>query len=209
MHGQAGARAGPCRIRLPTPGDGLKIIHSMILVEQKWPAMFERFKHLFTAPDDSGADSAAPAPFDYDDVILLDAEDLAEQGILEAYEQLHPQLRQYDAEPADIVEEFDEDAATYTVFADGRRYDIRGNGVEGDAWALATVALFEIVNASLAGSDHGFYALYGGNDLAGIFLTDEQFQLARESIARHTHWPWIPVNHAPDYGFPFDEEQAG
>jgi hypothetical protein len=174
--------------------------------------MFERFKHLFTSVDDSGADVATPPPFDVDDVILLDAEDLAKQGILEAYEQLHPQLRQYEASNVDIVEEFDDDDDdddTYTVFADGKRYDIRGNGVEGDPWALATVAFFEIVNGSLAGSSHRFYALYGGNDLAGIFLTDEQFAVARESIGRHTHWPWIPVNHPPDYGFPFDEEPAG
>ena len=169
--------------------------------------MFERFKHLFMSAGDSDAESATPAPFDVDDVILLDAEDLAEQGILEAYEQLHPQLRQYEAASVDIIEEFDEDEAVYTVFADGKRYDIRGNGVEGDAWALATVAFFEIVNASLAGSSHRLYALYAGNDLAGIFLTDEQFRLARESIARHAHWPWTPVDHAPDYGFPFDEEK--
>ena len=155
--------------------------------------MFERFKHLFTSADDSGADATIAAPFDVDDLILLDAEELAEQGILEAYEQLHPQLRQYEASNVDIVEEFDDDEATYTVFADGKRYDIRGNGVEGDAWVLATVAFFEIVNASLA----------------GIFLTEDQFYQARRRIERHVHWPWTPVDHAPDYGFPFDAVQPG
>lgn len=168
--------------------------------------MFESFKHIFGSAGGSGPDDAAPAPFDEDDIVLLDAEDLAEQGILEAYEQLHPQLRLYDASDVDIVEEFDTDAATYTVFADEKRYDIRGEGVAGDAWALATVALFDIVNAGLADSTHKFYALYGGNDLAGIFLSDEQFHTARQSIARRSHWPWMPVNQAPDYGFPRDEE---
>ena len=178
---------------------------SITLAEQKWHAMFERFKHLFTSAHDSGADSDTPSPFDGDDIILLDAEDLAEGGILEAYEQLHPQLRQYDASDIDIAEEFDAEAGTYAVFADGKRYDIQGKGIEGHRWTLATVAFFEIVNASLPDSDHTFYALYGGNDLAGIFLTDDQFYQARRRIERHVHWPWTPVNHAPDYGFPFDE----
>ena len=171
--------------------------------------MFERFKHLFTSADDSGADPAIPSPFEVDDIILLDADDLAEGGILEAFEQLHPQLRQYDAADIDIAEEFDAETHTYAVLADGKRYDIRGDGVAGDRWALATVALFDIVNASLAGSSHRFYALYGGHDLAGIFLTEDQFYQARRRIERHVHWPWTPVNHAPDYGFPFDEVQPG
>ena len=168
--------------------------------------MFESFKHMFGFADDSETEGAAPAPFEYDEVVLLDAEELAEQGILEAYEQLHPQLRQYDASDLDIAEEVDADGTAYAVLADEKRYDIRGDGVEGDAWALATVALFDIVNASLANSTHKFYALYGGNDLAGIFLSDEQFHMARQSIERRSQRPWIPVNQAPDYGFEYDEE---
>jgi hypothetical protein len=172
----------------------------------KGPAMFESFKHLFA--HDSGPDSATPAPFDEDDIVLLDAEELAEGGILEAYEQLHPQLRQYASEEVDIAEEIDADGAAYTVFADERRYDIHGEGIEEDPWILATIAFFEIVNAGLAHATHRFYALYAGNDLAGVFLTDQQFQAAWQSIARPFERPWIPVNRAPDYGFPADEEPA-
>jgi hypothetical protein len=168
--------------------------------------MFESFKHFFV--HDDGFDSAVAAPFDDDDVVLLDAQDLAEGGILEAYEQLHPQLRQHEAAEIDLAEEFDEEAAMYSVLADDKRYDIRGNGAEGDPWVLATIAFFEIVNAGLAQATHRFYALYGGKDLAGIFLTDEQFDAARRSIARHSDWPWTPVNRAPDYGFPYDEEKS-
>jgi hypothetical protein len=167
--------------------------------------MFESLKQFF--PRDSGSGPAAPAPFDYDDVVLLDAEELAEEGILEAYQQLHPQLRRYAASEVDLAEEVDADGATYTVFADGKRYDIYGNGVEEDAWVLATIAFFDIVNASLAHATHRFYALYGGNDLAGIFLTDEQFQLARHGIERHADWPWVPVSQAPHYGFPHDGDE--
>ena len=168
--------------------------------------MFESFKHFFA--HDRGLDSATAGPFDDDDVVLLDAQDLAEGGILEAYEQLHPQLRQHEASEIDVAEEFDEEAATYAVLADGKRYDIRGNDAEGDPWVLATIAFFEIVNASLPHASHRFYALYGGKDLAGIFLTGEQFEMARQSTARHSDWPWTPVNRAPDYGFPYDEEQS-
>jgi hypothetical protein len=166
--------------------------------------MFESLKQFFVHDSDAG--SGAPAPFDYDDVVLLDAEELAEEGILEAYQQLHPQLRQYGASEPDIAEEADPDEATYTVFADGKRYDIYGKEVEEDAWILATIAFFDIVNASLAHTGHRFYALYGGNDLAGIFLTEAQFELARQSIARPAHRPWVPVDQPPHYGFPREDE---
>jgi hypothetical protein len=168
--------------------------------------MFENLKQFFAS--DSDSESAAPAPFDDDEAVLLDAEELAEEGILEAYQQLHPQLRRYAASEVDIAEEVDADGATYTVFADGKRYDIHGKGVQEDAWILATIAFFDIVNTSLAHASHRFYALYGGNDLAGIFLTDEQFQLARQRIERHADWPWVPVNQAPHYGFPYDGDEA-
>ena len=169
--------------------------------------MFESFKHIFGSADDSGPDSASMAPFHEDDVVLLDAEELADKGILEAFEHLHPQLREYDWLPVDIEEEVDADGAMYTVFADEQRYDIRGDGVTGHAWTLATVAFFDIVNTSLAVATHKFYALHRGNDLAGVFLSDEQFQMARQSIKRRSQWPWIPVNQAPDYGFNYDEEE--
>ena len=160
--------------------------------------MFERFKHFFAHDE---ARDPLPLPFDYD-LVLLDAWELAEGGILEAYEQLHPQLRQHEAAEIEIAEDIDDDNGAYTVFADGTRYDIYGADVKGDAWTLATIAFFEIVNAALAHASHRFYALYAGNDLAGIFLTEDQFRIARERIARRADWPWTPVNRAPDFGFP-------
>jgi hypothetical protein len=39
---------------------------------------------------------------DYDQLILLDAEDLAEAGILKAYESLLPELRKYVPRPAEV-----------------------------------------------------------------------------------------------------------
>jgi hypothetical protein len=167
--------------------------------------MFESFKHLFAHGD---GDAPADAPFGEDDVVLLDAEELAEGGILEAYEQLHPQLRQYEAIEIDIAEEIDDDGSAYTVFADGKRYDIHGEGATEDAWVLATIAFFEIVNAALAQASHRFYALYGGNDLAGVFLTAQQYEAAWNSIAQPAHRPWIPLHRAPDFGFPGYEEPA-
>jgi hypothetical protein len=110
------------------------------------------------SPRDSGPGSAAPAPFDYDDVVLPDAEELAAEGMLEAYQQLHPQVRRYAASEVDLAEEVDADEATYMVFAAGKRYDIYGKGVGEDAWILATIAFFDIVNAGLAHASHRFYA---------------------------------------------------
>ena len=160
--------------------------------------MFERFKHFFAHDE---ARDPLPLPFDYD-LVLLDAGELAEGGILEAYEQLHPQLRQHQAAEIEIAEDIDDDTGAYTVFADGARYDIYGADVKGDAWTLATIAFFEIVNAALAQTTYRFYALYAGNDLAGVFLTEDQFRIARERIAQRSDWPWTPVNRAPDFGFP-------
>ena len=52
---------------------------------------------------------------DYDQLVLIDAEDLAEAGILEAYESLLPALYKYVAQPA-LVEEFiDHDVGSYAV----------------------------------------------------------------------------------------------
>ena len=59
----------------------------------------------------------------------------------------------------------------------------------GDSWENATVALFTIVNDQLANSTHRFYAINGGNDLFGIFLTPAQAEEVRTS---GSNWPHLP-----------------
>lgn len=144
-------------------------------------------------------------PLDYDQVVQLDAEDLAEQGILAAYEVLIPRLKQYVVVPIAVTEEINNDAATYSVSAAGKTYKIWEDRAKNtDGWERATVAFFELVNTNLSSSDHRFYALYGGNDLSGLFLTEEQFAAARRAIKKRSNWPWVPVNEPPHYGYPIE-----
>jgi len=143
-------------------------------------------------------------PLNYDEIVHLDAEDLAEQGILSAYQELQPRLQQYiSSPPIEISEEVDYDLASYIIHANGKRYVIVENGGQTpDCWERATVAFFEIVNSNLEGSSSKFYALYGGNDLSGMFLSEEQYVAARRALKKCSDWPWLPVYEPPHYGYP-------
>ena len=148
-------------------------------------------------------DASSEDPLDYEQVVHLDAEDLAEQGIQSAYIDLLPQLRHYTKAPLEVTEEIDSALGSYAVLAGGTRYEIWGSGLDtNDGWARASVTFFSIVNASLCQSPHKFYALYGGNDLSGVFFTSEQYSLARQAIERRSNWPYLPVMEPPNYGFP-------
>lgn len=156
------------------------------------------------------ASSVAPvSPLDYDKAICLDAESLAEQGILTAYRELLPQLEKYSAPPIEVIETFDHDGLGYTVAAAGRQFviwEVLENGKQNsDGWERATVAFFQIVNASLDASTHRFYAINGGNDLFGMFLTEQEAAAARQAIARRSDWPWSPDDRVPYYGFPVED----
>jgi len=144
-------------------------------------------------------------PIDYDQLIPLDAERLAEQGIAAAYAEVLPQLQRYAASPLAVHEEMDDDTGTYAVRAGPHRFAVYGPGLDsGEDWARAAVALFALVNAILEGSPYRFYALYGDNDLAGVFLTEEQCAQARRGIASRCSWPYMPVMQPPHYGFPVE-----
>jgi hypothetical protein len=148
------------------------------------------------------------SPLDYEQAIPLDAESLAEQGILSAYRELLPQLDKYSATPLEVAEVFSDDGLGYTVAACGRQFAIwevlESGKQNSDGWERATVAFFQIVNASLGASTHHFYAINGGNDLFGMFLTEQEFAAARKAIARRSDWPWLPDDRLPLYGFPVD-----
>jgi hypothetical protein len=73
---------------------------------------------------------------------------------------------------------------------------------EDESWGKATYALFSIVNAQLAGSPYRFYAINGGNDLGGMFLTLEEYEAAKRSLKRKSDWPYLPTDEPPDYGQP-------
>ncbi len=89
---------------------------------------------------------------DYDELIFLDAEDLAEEGISEAYQGLLPYLRRFVDEPAEIKEISDHDLPSYSVSALGSLYEIYAPNLEyreGQSRGRATYAFFKIVNDQL------------------------------------------------------------
>jgi hypothetical protein len=140
---------------------------------------------------------------DYDNLIFLDAEDLAEGGIGEAYESLLPKLRPYVAELATIQEVMDNDIPRYAVRFGDKEFVIYGPELaetEGQSWGRATHAFFAIVNDQLIGSEHRFFAINGGNDLGGMFLTHAQAQASRKTLPRKNDWPYLPNGDDPWYG---------
>jgi hypothetical protein len=164
------------------------------------PQIKALLKYIFGSP----AEAKSPEDsIDYEQVVHLDAEDLAEQGIKTAYVELMPALLRHSKAPIEISEEIDADAGSYTVVANGSRHEIWAPALNSeDGWARAAVTLFSIVNANLDQSSVKFYALYGGNDLSGVFLTSEQYALARKTIKNPSYWPYLPVMEPPHYGFP-------
>jgi hypothetical protein len=62
------------------------------------------------------------------------------------------------------------------------------------------VALFSIVNAQLKNSTHRFYAINGGNDLFGMFLTPAEATAAQKSLPNKSDWPYLPKDEDEWYG---------
>jgi len=143
-----------------------------------------------------------PEKLDYDRLIPLDAEDLAETGIAEAYQALQPELRKYVPEPATVEESTDDDAPRYSVKCRGREFLIYGPNDEKESWGRATFAFFTLVNDQMAHSEYRLYAINGGNDLGGMFLTEAQAQHARQALPRKEDWPYLPDDLPPFYGQP-------
>ena len=151
------------------------------------------------------AESDAETMFslDYEQMVLLDAEELAETGINEAYNKLLPVLRQYVNNPAQLSEIIDPDLPRYSVSSAGVIYDIYSpdtSDPEEASWGRATYALFSIINNQLKNSNIRFYAINAGNDLGGMFLTPQQVASAKRTLKRKTDWPYIPTLEYPWYG---------
>jgi hypothetical protein len=149
-----------------------------------------------------------PTVLNTEDLILLDAEDLAEGGIKTSYKkEVLPKLQKYISTVATIEEEYDPQAQSYKVASQGKTYLIDSPGMnlaEGRLWGNAGFALFDIVNRQLQNSPYRFYAVYGGNDLSGIFLTRKGYEQALRSVTRKTDWPYLPDSTPPWYGQPHD-----
>ena len=142
-------------------------------------------------------------PLNYDDAIPLDAEELAEGGVVEGYKSVLSKLRKFVENPATIEEDFDDDAPSYSVRCCGSQFDIYAPNLdedEGNSWGRATVALFFMVNAQLKNSTHRFYAINGGNDLFGMFLMPAEATAAQKSLPNKADWPYLPKEEDPWYG---------
>jgi hypothetical protein len=141
---------------------------------------------------------------DYEKLIPLDAEALAEGGIREAYASILPHLIQYVAEPAEVQEISEPSTSRYLVTCRGVDYPIYSPvpDEEGQSWGRATHALFKIVNDQLTKSEYRLFAINGGNDLGGMFLTQTEFESARHSLPRPEDWPYLPTPEHPWYGQP-------
>lgn len=140
---------------------------------------------------------------DYNKMLRLDAEDLAEGGILRAYEPVREILSQYVAEPAEIQELVDDGKPSYAVRCREQQYVIYSPALpddEGQSWGRASYAFFKIVNDQLTKSEYRLYAINGGNDLGGMFLTQAEFEAARTSLPRKEDWPYLPTLEHPWYG---------
>ena len=144
---------------------------------------------------------------DYDQSIHLDAEDLAEGGIGEAYRtRVLPRLRQYvtlGGPIENVIDQLSGDHSRYVVRAGDREHVVYSSEIDtsaGESWGRAAVALFTIVNDQLEGSTHRFYAIGGGNDLSGMFLTPSEAESARRALTDKTDWPYLPVLEDPWYG---------
>jgi hypothetical protein len=140
----------------------------------------------------------------YDEWIHFDAEDLAETGIAEAYERLMPVLRKYVQEPAKVEEIQDNDVPRYSVKWGRRKFVIYAPELreepENNSWGRATYAFFAIVNDQLRTSGYRFYAINGGNDLGGMFLTPQEAKDAQKGLPRRLDWPYLPRDEPPWYG---------
>ena len=137
---------------------------------------------------------------DYDKMIYLDAESLAEQGILQAYQPIRETLSRFVADPAEIQEVVDHDRWSYTVRCREQEYVIYSPELPdegGQSWGRATYTFFKIVNDQLAESVYSLYAINGGNDLGGMFLSRMECEEARNSLPRKEDRPYLPTSEHP------------
>ena len=152
------------------------------------------------APMSSPEDTSV---LDYDKLIHLDSESLAEQGIGRAYEDLAKHLRAYGVEPAPVEEIIDASGPDYRLRFRGAEFVIYSPSVAGseeNSWGLATYAFFSVVNQQLPESGPRFYAINSDNDLGGMFLAADEVSRARAALKRREDWPYLPTREAPWFG---------
>lgn len=166
--------------------------------------MLSFFFRLFGNRATAASSKAQPAGrIDYENAVLLDAEDLAEQGIAEAYRRILPKLEAFVSAAAQVEEIIDDELPSYSIRFGGVEhlvYSANEPDTERESWGRATHLLFHIVNEQLADSPVRFFAIGCGNDLCGVFLTPAEASDAQVHLPRRSDWPYIPNGVRPDYG---------
>jgi hypothetical protein len=123
-------------------------------------------------------DSTPPIP--------LDAENLAEMGMVAAYDVVAEEARKrYGVLFDDFSERTEDETASYFVTFQGCEHHI-------DSWEKAAMVLFDVVNRQIKHLPVRFYALNGGNDLHGIFLTPGAYDKAWADTDRVQDRPYLP-----------------
>ncbi len=154
------------------------------------------------------AENGIGAIYNSERLIILDAETLAEGGILDALERLRPHLELRGAVISSLSE-VQNDGETYIVEVNGARYDVYSPAeLAGDpylSWGLASETLFRIVNNLLADtSDDRFFALNGGNDLSGFFLPPAVVPHFAAAGTSKRDLPYFPTRQPPWFGMGHD-----
>ena len=157
---------------------------------------------LFLAISNSSCQlDVRPIELNYEDMILLDAENLAETGIGAAYNELLPSLSRYIPNPIQIEERIDNDLPRYAIRANGKEYVVYDSDTpEYESWGIATYVFFEIINDQLKDKSVRLYAINNGHDLGAMYLTSEQAKSAQLSLPNPTDWPYLPEATSPWYG---------
>lgn len=146
-------------------------------------------------------------PIPYAEALDLDAERLAELGMIEVYDEIEPVITSLGGKPDSFREIADPDTGAYAIEHRGTIHAVSGGNIDpyqgqGNAAAL----FFEIVNRSMAGTKHRLYALGHGNDMQGVFLTKPQFDLAVRLYKDTKNAPFVPTRNPPSFGMPHEAE---
>jgi hypothetical protein len=117
---------------------------------------------------------------------------------------LLPKLQQFIPEPVQIEEVLDTEIGRYSIKFREHEFVIYSpdqvDKADSWSWGKATFVFFHIVNEQLTSTSHGFYAIMGGNDLGGMFLTTDEVDKARKSLPMKRDWPYLPVDQPPWFG---------
>jgi len=120
--------------------------------------------------EDSGRDFSA------------DAENLAEGGIPEFYNEIRNFLKKQNVDIS-VYDDFSDKG--YTIKINGKNYVIYDEKElkSENIWEVSTIRSFSIINSLLkeSNSKERLYTLYGGNDLRAVFLTEEMYRVIIES----------------------------